>query len=241
MAGVFGCLDKARAISEQGLSYTATGSRVQNRLSSWWSGRFRPEAVDRRRALPPGVDEVRLLRTADAEALAGLVTTLAILDQAIDAMRLLIERQRTKQTDPVADIALLQFAVTQFVSGFKVRRGSRRLSPKQAFDATGARYFEHIVALADQLSGAQPRLTGQTEVVVLLKRAGNRAAMVGLTTRSRPPDRLTIQELTGIADFMGRGRDAYAAAARLQRERLIEAVSTLNDDELLALDQPDTL
>lgn len=191
------------------------------------------------RALPPGVDEIRLLRTRDADALADLATTLAILDQALDAMRLLIARQRSPQADAVTEIALLQFAITQFVSCFKARRGTRRLTPKQAFDAAGARHFEHVAALADQLTGAQPRLTGQSEVVVLLKRADDRAAVVGLTTRSRTPDRLTVQELSGLLGFMEGGRDAYAATARAQRDRLADYAATLDDDALLALDRPD--
>jgi len=189
--------------------------------------------------LPPGADEVRLLNTPDAEHLAELATTLAVLDQALGAMRLLITRRRSHQADPLVDIALLQFAITQFVACFRARRGAKRLTAKQAFDAAGARHFEHISALADQLSGAQPRLTGQTEVVVLLKRAGGRAAMVSLTTRSRSPDRLTVQELSGIADFMERGREAYAARARLQREKLIHQVEALDSDALLALDRAD--
>lgn len=195
--------------------------------------------ADVRRALPPGADEVRLLSTPDAEHLAELATTLAVLDQALGAMRILIAHRQARQADPVADIALLQFAITQFVACFRAKRGTRRLTPKQAFDATGVRYFDHVAALADQLSGAQPRLTGQTQVVVLLKRAGERAAMVGLTTRSRTPDRLTVQELSGIADFMERGRDAYAARARLQRETLVDQVQALDEAELLALDRPD--
>lgn len=225
-------------MTEQELSRTASGSRVRHRFTSLRS-LFGSGTTDARRALPPGADEVRLLRTPDAEQLAELATTLAVLDQALDAMQLLIARREAHQTDPVADIALLQFAITQFVACFRARRGTRRLTPKQAFDATGARYFDHVAALADQLSGAQPRLTGQTEVVVLLKRAGDRAAMVGLTTRSRAPDRLTVQELSGIADFMERGRDAYAARARLQREKLVDQVEALDDDGLLALDRAD--
>ena len=214
---------------------------MQNRFWSWRPGLLARAAPHIRPALPPGVDEVRLLRTSEAESLAELAVTLAILDQAIEAMRLLITRRGTPRADPLTDIALLQFALTQFVSCFSTRRSSRRLSPKQAFDTVGARHFEHISTLADQLSGAQQRLTGRMEVVVLLKRAGDRAAMVGLTTRSRAPDRLTVQELSGIADFMVRGRDAYAAKARLQREQLLEAMEALDEDALLALDRPDVL
>jgi hypothetical protein len=202
-----------------------------------WRSLFGKTRVGTGRALPPGVDEVRLLETPDAEALAEWAATLAILDQALEAMRLVIARRQGPQADPLVDIALLQFAVTQFVSCFKARKGARRLTPKQAFDPAGARHFEHVAALADQLSGAQPRLTGRTEVVVLLKRAGDRAAMVGLTTRTRIPDRLTVQELSGIAEFMARGRDAYAARARQQREALLDQVGAMTDAELLALDR----
>lgn len=226
-------------MAEQGLSQAASGSRVHNRFRSWLSRLFGPAKAQAHRALPPGVDEVRLLRTPEADALAELATTLAILDQALDAMRLLVDRRRTAQADPLVDIALLQFAITQFVSCFRARRGARRLTPKQAFDAAGARHFEHVAALADQLSGAQPRLTGQTEVVVFLKRADGRAAVIGLTTRSRAPDRLTAQELSGLLSFMERGREAYAAKARVQRGRLADAVGALDDVALLALDRSD--
>lgn len=212
---------------------------MENRSRSWRSRLFGAGRARTVRALPPGVDEVRLIRTPDAEALAEWAATLAILDQALDAMRLVISRRQTPRGEPVADLALLQFAVTQFVSCFRGRKGGRRLTPKQAFDAAGARHFEHVAALADQLSGAQPRLTGQTEVVVFLKRADDRAAMVGLTTRTRIPDRLTVQELSGIARFMEQGRDAYAARARRQRDLLMDQVGAMTGQDLLALDRSD--
>lgn len=212
---------------------------MEHRSRSWRSRLLGGRAVEASRAVPHGVDEVRLIKTPDAEALAEWAATLAILDQALDAMRLLIARRQSPQGDTLPDLALLQFAVTQFVSCFKARKGARRLTPKQAFDAAGARHFEHIAALADQLSGAQPRLTGRTEVVVFLKRAEDRAAMVGLTTRARIPDRLTVQELSGIAGFMELGRDAYAARARRQRELLMDQVGAMTDQDLMALDRPD--
>lgn len=212
---------------------------MKHRSRSWRSRLFGAGRVKAGRALPPGADEVRFLRTPEAEALAEWAAIVAILDQTLGAMRLLIARRQAPQTDPLADLALLQFAVTQFVSCFKGRKGARRLTPKQAFDAAGARHFEHIAALGDQLSGAQPRLTGQTEVVVLLKRSGLRAAMAGLTTRTRAPDRLTVVELAGIAAFMERGRDAYADKARRQRELLMDQVGAMTDEALLALTDPD--
>lgn len=211
---------------------------MEHRFRSWRSRLFGARRVDAGRSLPPGVDEVRLLETPEAGALAEWAATLAILDQALDAIRLVIARRQAQQGDPLADLALLQFAVTQFVSCFKARKGARRLTPKQAFDSAGARHFDHVAALADQLSGAQPRLTGRTEVVVLLKRADDRAAMVGLTTRTRVPDRLTVQELSGIAGFMKRGRDAYAARVRLQRDLVVDQAGAMTDADLLALDRP---
>jgi len=212
---------------------------MENRSRSWRSRLFGARGAKAPRALPPGVDEIRLIGTPEADALAEWAATLAILDQALEAMRLVIARRQSPQDDTLPDLALLQFAVTQFVSCFKARKGARRLTPKQAFDPAGARHFEHVAALADQLSGAQPRLTGRTEVVVFLKRAEGRAAMVGLTTRARIPDRLTVQELSGITEFMERGRDAYAARARQQREMVVDQVRAMTDRELLALDRTD--
>lgn len=212
---------------------------MEYRLRSRLPRLFGRKRVAPGRSLPPGVDEVRLLTTPEADALAEWAATLATVDQALGAMRLVIARRQAPPADPLADIALLQFALTQFVSCFKARKGVRRLTPKQAFDAAGARHFEHVAALADQLSGAQPRLTGRTEVVVLLKRADDQAAMVGLTTRTRIPDRLTVQELSGIAEFMALGREAYAAKARQQREAVVDQVTGMSDAELLARGRSD--
>ncbi len=214
------------------------GRRVLNRFKAW---RSRSADLTEHRAghsLPPGVDEVRLLETDHAAGLAELAAVLTVLDQAIGAMRILIQRRTNEQPDAVVDIALLQFAVVQFVGCFKGGRGSRRLKPKQAFDGPGSRFFEHLAALADQLSGAHARLTGQTEVVVLLKRAPDRVGVLGLATRSRRPDRLTIHELSNIADFMDRGRDAYAAAAGRQRELASRELELMSNATLLALAMP---
>lgn len=199
-----------------------------------WGGRGRPAPA---RALPPGVDEIRLVETPDALRLAELASLLAALDQCIEAMRrLAAEREATRvSADPVADLALLRFAVLQFVSCFKARKRSARLTPKQAFDADGVKFFAHVSAFADQLAGAHPRVVGQAETVVMLRRAGDRAGLLGVVTRTRRPDRLTTPELASLADFMERGRAAYAEAFEIQRARVAADVETLPPDALLAL------
>ena len=94
-------------------------------LKAWAARRVRP-ASPPMRALPPGVDEVRLLESADALHLAELAGVLAALDQSIEAMRKLSADRSGARTsaDPVTDLALLRFAIIQFVSCFPARRGS---------------------------------------------------------------------------------------------------------------------
>lgn len=203
-------------------------------IKGFWKRRARPEPA---RGPPPGVDEVRRVESPAGLRLAELAGLLTALDQAIEAMRRLAAG-RTGEAGPaehLADVALLRFAMVQFVGCFKGRRGSARLTPKQAFDPAGAKFFDHVSAFADELSGAHARMVGQVETVVLLKRAGDRAGVVGLITRARRPDRLTTTELTHLAEFMERGRRAYAQAFDRARAQVMAEVEAMEAAELLAL------
>jgi len=212
---------------------------VIDRFRTWTSRRLGREGgpAASSRALPPGVDEVRLLESPDALRLAELAGVLAVLDQAIAAMRTLAADRRPggDASDPIVDLALLRFAMIQFVGAFKARRGSVRLTPKQAFDPAGVKFFDHVSAFADQLGGAHARVVGQTETVVLLKRSGDRAGVLGLTTRARRPDRLTALELANLAEFMERGRAAYVEAFDRMRAKVLDELEAMEADALLAL------
>ena len=209
-------------------------------LKAWAARRVR-SARPPTRALPPGVDEVRLLETTDALTLAELAAVLAALDQSIEAMgKLASDRDSARaSTDGVTDLALLRFAIVQFVSCFTARRGSPRLTPKKAFDAAGVKFFAHVAAFADQLNGAHARVVGETETVVLLKRDGHRAGVLGLTTRARRPERLTTLELNSLIEFMQRGRDAYIQAFEQARVKVLGEVEAMTAGELLALELKD--
>lgn len=192
--------------------------------------------------MPPGVDEIRLLQTASARKLAELAGLIASLDQAIAAMRRL-ENDRVQSrvsTDPVADLALLRFAMVQFVDCFVARKGSARLTPSKAFDPTGVKFFDHVAEFAAQLSGPHARVVGQTETVVLLRRAEDRVGVVGLTTRSRRPERLTRPELASLAEFMEQGRAVYAGVFEATRLKVMSEVERMTPDKLLALDLCET-
>lgn len=206
-------------------------------IKALWKERSRrdPRSPPVRR--PPGVDEVRLVESPEGRRLAELAGLLTALDQAIEAMRTLAAGRKAAAApaEQLADVALLRFAVVQFVSCFKGRRGSVRLTPKQAFDPAGAKFFDHVSAFADELSGAHARVVGQTETVVLLKRAGDRAGVIGLITRARRPDRLTAAELSNLAAFMERGRGAYVGAFDRTRARVMAEVEAMEAAELLAL------
>lgn len=194
------------------------------------------------RALPPGVDEVRLLRSANALKLAELAGIISAIDQSIAAMRRLeTDRAQSRaSTDPVADLALLRFGVVQFVDCFVARKGSARLTPKKAFDPAGMKFFNHVADFADQLSGSHPRVVGQTETVVLLKRAAERAGVVGLTTRARRPERLTRPELASLAEFMEQGRAVYAGVFEATRLKVMAEVERMTPEKLLALELRET-
>ncbi len=188
--------------------------------------------------MPPGVDEIRLLQTAGARRMAEVAGIVASLDQAIAAMRRL-ESDRVQSrvsTDPVADLALLRFAMVQFVDCFVARKGSVRLAPSKAFDASGVKFFDHVAEFAGQLSGSHARVVGQTEAVVLLRRAGERVGVVGLTTRARRPERLTRPELASLAQFMEQGRAVYAGMLEAARLKVLSEVERMTPDKLLALE-----
>ncbi len=207
-------------------------------IKGFWKGRSRRNARPAAgRGLPPGVDEVRLVESAEALRLAELAGILTTLDQAIEAMRMLAAGRKAEAgpAEQLTDVALLRFAMVQFVGCFKGRRSSVRLTPRQAFDPAGVKFFDHVSAFADELSGAHARMVGQAETVVLLKRAGDRAGVVGLITRARRPDRLTASELSNLAEFMERGRRAYAEAFDRTRARVMADVEAMAAAELLAL------
>ncbi|GAA0629332.1 hypothetical protein GCM10009422_28460 [Brevundimonas kwangchunensis] len=191
------------------------------------------------RGLPPGVDEVRLLKSANALKLAELAGIIGALDQSIVAMRSLeADRAQSRaSTDPVTDLALLRFAIVQFVDCFTARRGSARLTPKKAFDEAGVKFFGYVVEFANQLSGAHARVVGETETVVLLKRSGERAGVIGLTTRARRPERLTRPELASLAAFMETGRAAYAGLFDDTRQKVMDEVERMTSDGLLSLER----
>jgi hypothetical protein len=207
-------------------------------IKGFWKGRSRRDARSTPvRGLPPGADEVRLLESPEGLRLAELAGLLTALDQAIEAMRRLAADRKAEAgpAEQLADVALLRFAMVQFVACFKGRRGSARLTPKQAFDPAGVKFFEHVSVFADQLTGAHARVVGQTETVVLLKRAGDRVGVLGLTTRARRPERLTSMELANLAEFMTRGREAYADLFDQTRARVLVQVEELEAEDLLAL------
>lgn len=187
------------------------------------------------RSLPPGVDEVRLLETPEALRLAEIAGVLASLDQVVQAMERLTAAREPGRTsaDPLTELALFRFAVVQFVSCFRSRRGDGRLTPKQAFGDDGERFFDHVATLADQLTGPHARMVGSAETVVLLKRRDDQAGVVGVTTRARRPDRLTGVELASLASFMRRGRDAYAGLFDETRARVVEQTDAMTSDQLL--------
>ncbi len=217
----------------------ASEDRVIDRLKVWATDRLglRIRATPSR-ALPPGADEIRLLETPEALRLAELAGVLGVLDQAIHALESLSGARRTgaATTDPVTDIALLRFGLVQFTGCFRRTRGSDRLTPRQAFGTDGAKFFEHVSSLTEQLTGDHARVVGEVETVVLLKRSGDLAGVVGLTTRTRRPDRLTSIELASLVAFMERGRAAYRTVFDATRTTVMSEVERLGPQALLALE-----
>lgn len=191
--------------------------------------------------LPAGANDVRLLLAAEAETLTGLVALTTATHQSVVALRVLAGRRRgapagaRPEADEVTDMALLRFALLQFVPCFAARRDPVKLTPNQAFGPAGARFFRHVRAFADELSGASPRLVGRVEAVALLRVEGDQAAALSVTTRSRRPDRLTAVELAQLIEFMEGGVQAYADRASEARAALTEAVRALDPAQLLAL------
>lgn len=199
------------------------------------------DSIGRRKAgpgplLPPGVDDIRLVSSPCADDLARLTGSLAALDQAIAAMQRLIDIRNKRIADPLMEIALLQFSLIQLVGCFQTKRGVRRTPGRPVFKDADDRFFQHVSVLAEQLTGVQARLTGQAEVVVLLRRAEDRVALLGLTTRSRRPDRLTALELSSILGLMERGRELYAASVRDARNRVLSEIEALEPQALLLLE-----
>lgn len=207
-------------------------------IKGFWKGRSERGARSApARRLPPGVDEVRLIESEDGRRLAELAGLLTALDQAIEAMRILAAGRKAEAgpAEQLTDVALLRFAMVQFVGCFKGRRGSVRLTPRLAFDPAGVKFFDHVSVFADELSGAHARVVGQSETVALLKRAGDRAGVISVITRARRPDRLTAAELANLAEFMESGRRAYAEAVDQTRGRVMAEVEAMEAADLLAL------
>ena len=212
-------------------------SALLARLSPPW----RRDAADGAGRLPPGANDVRLLLSGEAETLTRLVALTTTARQSVVALRTLADRRRKasadvrSETDEVTDMALLRFALLQFVSCFAARRDPVKLTPGQAFGPSGARFFRHVRAFADELSGASPRLAGRVEAVALLRVQDDQAAVLSVTTRSRRPDRLTAVELAQLIEFMEGGVQAYADRASEVRAALTEAARAMDAADLLAL------
>jgi hypothetical protein len=213
------------------------GARRRPRLSWPW----RRDQAGAAARLPPGANDVRPLLSSEAEILTQLGALTTATHQSVVALRTLAERRRgapagpRSETDEVTDMALLRFALLQFVQCFAVRRDPVKLTPSQAFGSSGARFFKHVRAFADELSGAGPRLVGRVEAVALLRVHEGRAAALSVTTRSRRPDRLTAVELAQLIDFMESGVQAYAERAAERRTTLTETVRAMDPAELVAL------
>jgi hypothetical protein len=195
-------------------------------------------------ALPSGADEVRRLEGDAADRLAELAALLAAVEQAVVALTTLAERRRSDPSgrsaaEAVTDLALLRFGVVQFCACFGGRRGSARLTARQAFGARGVGFFDHLRTLGQELEGAHPRITGRTETVALLRGHGDSLVPLSVVTRMRRPDRLTLAELGHLIEFMARGIDAYAERANQLRGELGERMRALSPEELERLPRAD--
>jgi hypothetical protein len=137
------------------------------------------------------------------------------------------------------DLALLRFGVVQFCTCFGGRRGSARLTARQAFGSGGVRFFDHLRTLGQELEGAHPRMIGQTETVALLRRHGDALIPLSVATRVRRPDRLTRAELGRLIAFMRRGLEAYAERANALRGELGDHLRALDPEALERLPPAD--
>lgn len=187
--------------------------------------------------LPPRVDSVRLLDSAEGEHLAALAGLLEAVDQSISAMEALaILRASAPSTeiDRIIELALLRFAVLQFVGCFSQSPHDAKLSPKQAF---GSRlgFYRHVRTFAADLASSGPRVVGGFETVVLVKESTDAAAALGVTTRRLQPFRLGPSELRPLIEFMHLGRQAYAAKAEELRAALATRARSMTSEELRAL------
>lgn len=204
--------------------------RVHAAIRRWRGGKSGP-------LLPPGADEVRRLEGEGAGRLAELAALLAAAEQAVVALKTLADRRRSAPSarsaaETIIDLALLRFGVVQFCACFGGRRGSVRLTARQAFGEGGVRFFDHMRTLGQELEGAHARMTGQTETVVLLRRHGDDLTPLTVVTRARRPDRLTRAELGQLIDFMARGVAAYADRANRLRGELGEQMRALDSEAL---------
>jgi hypothetical protein len=194
--------------------------------------------------LPSGADDVRRLDGDSADQLAELAALIAAVEQAIVALTTLAERRRSDPSgrsagEAVTDLALLRFGVVQFCTCFGGRRGSARLTARQAFGSGGVRFFDHLRTLGQELEGAHPRMIGQTETVALLRRHGDALIPLSVATRVRRPDRLTLAELGRLIAFMRRGLEAYAERANALRSELGDHLRALDPEALERLPPAD--